>query len=275
MIKGRDIIIHLAMKYDGNWNDIYNAIKVKEPVSEDEINYSLTTLKSQALTIIDDDYPERLKKIYKPPFVLFYYGDLSLLDERKETLAIIGSREPTTYGQTLTKIITKDIVKEQIIIVSGLAKGIDLIAHQEAIKHQGKTIAILGSGIDKCYPQQASETYQTIKQDHLLISEYPNTSDPDKQHFPWRNRIIAGLADAIFVSDAKKRSGTLITVGYGLYLGKDIYVLPHHAGIDSSCNRLIKDGATLVESAFDILEAMRTIKNDLSEQPKPNESLFN
>jgi DNA processing protein len=256
LLKGRDIIIYLAVKYDGDWNAIYSAIKQKELVDQKEIDALLGQLKCQTVTIIDDNYPESLKKIYKPPFVLFYYGDLSFIDDEVRSLAVIGSRQPTNYGLTMGRTITSDLVKDRITIISGLAKGIDGLAHQVAIDEGGKTIAVLGSGIDRCYPKENLHLYQNIKQNHLLISEYPNHIAPNKDHFPWRNRIIAGLAQGVFVVEAKKQSGTLITVGYALYLGKDVYVLPHPANVDSSCNRLIKDGAILIESANDILEEM-------------------
>jgi DNA processing protein len=256
LLKGRDIIIYLAVKYDGDWNAIYSAIKQKELVNQKEIDALLGQLKCQTVTIIDDNYPESLKKIYKPPFVLFYYGDLSFIDDEVRSLAVIGSRQPTNYGLTMGRTITSDLVKNRITIISGLAKGIDGLAHQVAIDEGGKTIAVLGSGIDRCYPKENLHLYQNIKQNHLLISEYPNHIAPNKDHFPWRNRIIAGLAQGVFVVEAKKQSGTLITVGYALYLGKDVYVLPHPANVDSSCNRLIKDGAILIESANDILEEM-------------------
>ena len=262
LIKGRDVIIHLALKYHGDWNQIYQAIKAKEAVSEDEIMLSMAKLNSGAMTIIDEDYPERLKKIYKPPFVLFYHGDTRLLGDDLDTVAVIGTRQPTAYGIAMTRKITEDLVNADILIVSGMAKGIDGIAHEAALAHQGKTIAVLGSGIDICYPNDNRSIYERMKQTQLVLSEYPGSLQPHKDNFPWRNRIIAGLADAVFVSEAKRRSGTLITVGYALYQGKDVYALPHHADADSSCNRLIKDGATLVESARDIIEGMRNVTND-------------
>lgn len=262
MIKGRDIIIHLAIKYQGDWNRIYEAIKVKESVDKDDIVDSLATLTSGVITIIDDDYPESLKRIYKPPFVLFYHGDKALLDYRNHRLAVIGSRNPSQYGISMTRTIVNDLVASDILIVSGLARGIDHLAHRCALEQSGKTIAVLGSGIDRYYPEETRDTYEAMKHGQLIVSEYPSSLKPNKDNFPWRNRIIAGLADAVFVSEARKRSGTLITVGYALYLGKDVYVLPHPANTDNSCNKLIKDGATLVESASDILYELGKIPQE-------------
>lgn len=254
MLKGRDIIIYLAIKYAGDWNAIYQAIKQKELVDEALVQSQLQSIKSSVMTIIDETYPESLKKIYKPPFVLFYYGDLNLIYMLEKTIAVIGSRHPSSYGLEMTERITKSLVEEGMMVVSGLAYGVDIKAHQTVIAQQGKTIAILGSGIDVCYPKEHLDTYEAMKKHHLVLSEYPNVTPPNKDHFPWRNRLIAGLARGVFVAEAKKRSGTLITVGYALYLGKDVYVLPHQANTDNSTNQLIKDGAVLVESGQDILE---------------------
>ncbi|MFA5235908.1 MAG: DNA-processing protein DprA [Bacilli bacterium] len=267
MIKGRDIIIHLAIKYEGDWNRIYEAIKAKEPATVAEVGASMEQLKSETLTIIDDDYPENLKRIYKPPFVLFYHGDKSLLTYGKASLAVIGSRKPSPYGEAMTRAIVKDLVAGEILIVSGLARGIDHIAHQTTLAADGKTIAVLGSGINRPYPEETKVTYEKIKQRQLVLSEYPDRVEPHKDNFPWRNRIIAGLAQAVFVTEARHRSGTLITVGYALYLGKDVYVLPHPANVESSCNRLIRDGAVLVESAHDILEELGKVFVDKNAEP--------
>jgi DNA processing protein len=254
MLKGREIIIYLAIKYQGDWNAIYQAIKQKELVDESLVQRTVTSLSCQVLTIIDDRYPEALKKIYKPPFVLFYEGDIGLTHLLEKTIAVIGSRTPSAYGLMMTETITQSLIEEGMMIVSGLAYGVDIKAHQTALHHGGRTIAVLGSGIDVCYPQSHRETFLAIKEKDLLISEYPPGTPAHKDHFPWRNRIIAGLSRGVFVAEAKKRSGTLITVGYALYLGKDVYVLPHQANTDNSTNQLIKDGAILVESGQDIME---------------------
>lgn len=277
MIKGRDIIIYLAMKYAGDWNAIYQAIKQKEIVDETLVRSEVESIKSSVVTIIDESYPESLKKIYKPPFVLFYYGDLNLIYTLEKTIAVIGSRHPSAYGLEMTETITKSLVDEGIMIVSGLAYGVDIKSHQTVITHAGKTIGVLGSGIDVCYPKDHIETYEVMKKHHLVISEYPNTTPPNKDHFPWRNRLIAGLARGVFVAEAKKRSGTLITVGYALYLGKDVYVLPHQANTDNSTNQLIKDGAVLVESGQDILEHLlgsQEKEKTLLQHPEPEKKFI-
>jgi DNA processing protein len=257
LLKGREIIIYLSIKYRGDWNKIYAAIKAKEMVDEEEVNKEVSSLPCKTVAIIDEEYPESLKKIYKPPFVLFYYGDLSLSSSFHQSLAVIGSRQPSEYGLTMARVLTKDLVEAGLIIVSGLARGIDSVAQQSCVSQNGKTIGVLGSGIDICYPVENKGLFEEIIKNHLLVSEYPPGVGPDKENFPWRNRIIAGLANAVFVVEAKKRSGTLITVGYALYLGKDVFVLPHPVNTDNSCNRLIKDGAILVETVQDILDELK------------------
>ena len=133
-----------------------------------------------------------------------------------------------------------------------MAKGIDSVAHITSIHHGGRTIAVLGSGIDYCYPWENLELYKIIKEKGLVISEHPNIIPPEPENFPMRNRIIAGLAKGILITEAKKRSGTLITVNFGQSLSKEIMCVPYPCYEDSGCNQLIKEGAYLVEDADDV-----------------------
>lgn len=252
---GRDILIFLSLKYKGCWDDIYGAIKRKEPIDDLSFNDLMATLKAETMTIIDKNYPEHLKQCHKPPFVLFYYGDLSLLERPQETIAYIGSRKASEYGKRMTRLIVSELA-QKMVIVSGMAKGIDAVAHETAINSKGKTIAVLGSGIDYCYPRENAELYNTIKSQHLLISEYPNRTEPDASQFPLRNRIIAMLAKSVVVGEADIKSGTLITVSYALSSGRDVCCVPYPGDIASACNSLIKQGAKLVESAKDVYEEM-------------------
>jgi len=256
MITGRDVVIYFAVKYAGDWAKIYEAMQKRESFLEEDVVSAVASLRCKVVTIIDDAYPTGLKKIYKPPFALFYYGNLDLAYDTDKALAVVGSRDSGPYGIKMTTQITTQLAKAGLTIVSGLARGIDATAHWASINAGGSTIAVLGSGIDQCYPKENRELYTLIKNDHLLLSEYPGETSPDKEHFPWRNRIIAALSKGVFVSEAHKRSGTLITVGYALYLGREVFVLPHPADSDTSCNQLIKDGAVLVESAQDILDEL-------------------
>lgn len=232
------------------------AIKQKEPIDEGEALHTLATIHYQYITIVDPDYPPELQTIYQPPLVLFYYGNIHLLKQLGKSIALIGSRKPSAYGLTMTRVIAKELVQAGYVVVSGLASGIDGAAHQSAIDEGGSTIAILGSGIDYCYPKDHLSIYKKIKEQHLLISEYPGLVPPSSEHFPQRNRIVAGLSKGVVVTEASERSGTLITVGYALTQGKEVFCVPHLAQLHSSCNRLIKEGAYLVETGQDILDIL-------------------
>lgn len=253
MLEGRNLLLYLSIKYEGDWDKIYFAIKAKEKISKEEVEEAVSTNKTPFITIIDDEYPDALKNIYKPPFVLFYYGDLSLLDNSNSFLAVVGSRNCYKENcDALNKIISE--LNNEYIIISGLAIGIDTCAHKSILRNGGKTIAVLGCGIDYIYPKENQDLYQTIKQSNLLISEYPSLTKPNSEHFPIRNRIITGLADQIFVPEVHFKSGTMISISHAISQGKDIMVLPQPIDNGTCNNRLIRDGALLIESGADILD---------------------
>ena len=248
----RKILISLAIQYDGDWNSIRQAISDKSYLAEpDFIEKRAANLRCGAITILDENYPKQLFNLWKPPFVLFYYGDISLLNSFDNSLAVIGTREPSSEGIEATRSIFNNINKD-IVIVSGLAAGIDAEAHRLAIEKGHKTIAILGNGIDFCYPSINRSLYYKIRREHLVLSEYPPGTPPDRVLFPARNRIIAGLSKCILVTEANLRSGTMITVGLGLTIGRDILCVPSSNLGQSGTNLCIKDGAYLVETSEDI-----------------------
>ena len=221
----------------------------------DGIEEELPPLTCKTLTMLDDEYPEELKKLTCPPLVLYYYGDISLIQNIKKNLAVVGSRVTTEYGSETTKEIVASLAKE-VNIVSGLARGIDAIAQTQCIRSGGKTIAILGSGIDYCYPEINKPLYDEIKKNHLVLSEYPGLTPPSPDKFPFRNRLIAMLSDTVLVTEAYPRSGTSITVGFALEYSKSVCCVPYSSGRFSLCNKLINQGAYLVENADDVLEIM-------------------
>ena len=243
----RMLLIYLAVKYKGDYDQMLNAIILKDfDVPYQEALKVYKSLPCKVMTYLDYDYPTRLKQIQRPPLVLFYYGDISLLD--KKSIAVVGSREYSRYGKHCTESVIAGIIKGKVV-VSGLAKGIDAIAHQAAIDNGGKTIAILGSGIDHCYPVENKELYEEIKKNHLLMSEYPFDTMPDRDHFPMRNRIVVALGDAMFIPQINTyMSGTMISINLGLSLGKEIFVAPHPLDSQTINNRLLNEGATLIES---------------------------
>ena len=205
--------------------------------------------KIKVLTILDAVYPRRLKEIYLPPIVLFYKGELSLLNER--LVALVGSREHSNYAKQCTKTIVQDLVQKKIGIISGLAKGVDSLAHRECLKDDGKTIAVIGSGLDVVYPPENANLYKVIGEKGLIISEYPLGSRPLKFHFPYRNRIIAGLSHGVCVVEAKERSGSLITANIALSENREVFAIPGSifSSHSKGTNQLIEAGACLVSSA--------------------------
>ena len=247
----REVLLYFSLLYKGDFNRIYKAVASKEKVDENKFKELKKNLKSQYITIIDEDYPKKLKCISAPPFVLYYYGDLSLCD--KESVAMIGKRQASLYGLNKAKEISTFLMNNQKIIVSGLAKGIDGASHQAVLKQKGKTIAVLGCGIDYCYPIENLELYKEIKQNHLLVSEYPDSEMPQKDYFKRRNRIIAGLSDKVVVVEANKKSGTMITVGYALEQGKEIFCVPGRNEETLGCNYLIYQGANILLESKDLL----------------------
>lgn len=252
-MEARDLLIALSLKYNGDWTLIYDALSNKTVQDENELKTYLKKNHYKTLTMLDSDYPECLKQVYKPPFVLFYVGDISLLNDNTKKLAVVGSRKASEKFKAKTREIIINLYKD-IVIVSGLAKGIDGIAHKSAIESNKKTIAIIGSGLDYTFPSENAELYSKIKQNHLLLSEYPEYVPPCQDNFPWRNRIIAGLSKAVFIPEAKHKSGTVITAGYAINMGKEILCLPSENFGDSACNVFLKEGARLVENADDVME---------------------
>ena len=206
------------------------------------------------INISDDNYPAKLKNIYAPPITIFAKGDISLLNSK--SIAIVGSREPSKYGIYVAEKFSKELSKEGITIVSGLARGIDTFAHVGALSSFGKTIAVLGSGIDVVYPKENAKYYREISEKGLIISEYIVGTAPESKNFPQRNRIISGLSDGVLVVEARKNSGTMITTDFALEQGKELYVIPGNitSNLSAGTNNLIKEGAKLVTDVYEILE---------------------
>jgi len=210
----------------------------------------------ELLTISDERYPPLLKQIFDPPAVLFYRGTLP--DWGRKHLAVVGSRKATDYGIRVTEDLVGPLARHGTVIVSGLAYGIDAAAHQQTIDVGGTTLAILGSGVDEesIYPSQHRTLVSRIlSSGGAIISEFPIGTPPLKQHFPFRNRVIAGLCHGTLVVEAAIKSGSLITAQSALSANRDVYAVPGsiHAPMSEGPLQLIKDGATPVTSTTDIL----------------------
>lgn len=203
----------------------------------------------------DKEFPERLLSIEKCPSVIYAIGDINLLNS-KYTVGIVGSRNCTEYGIRVTNEFSKKLSQKGLCVISGMAVGIDGIAHNSAINEIGKTIAVLGGGFNHIFPEENEWIFHKIlKNGGCIISEYPLDELPDKNNFPVRNRIIAGLSDAILVVEAEHRSGSSITAKYANEQGKTVYAIPSniysYAGIGT--NRLIQEGAILVTKPEQII----------------------
>ena len=249
----REVLIHLSVIHQGDYEAIMRHVQLKTEIKSEDVAKTMKGLKSKALTMIDPDYPEVLKHLARPPIVLYYRGNVELLSESFQRMAYIGSRKASAYGLRMVKKIVPPVAEAGIVIVNGMAIGIDGAALQEALEVHGKCIAVLGSGINRCYPQSNNSIYNALVRDGLILSEYPDDTEPIPEHFPIRNRIVAGIADALIVGEAKPHSGSLITVNYALGHIREIGCVPFHADEDSACNRMIQLGAALIETPEDAL----------------------
>ena len=208
------------------------------------------------LTPEDDLYPYNLKQIEDYPPILYALGDANLL-QNDNAVAIVGSRHASISARRLAKQISSDLAAKNIVIVSGMARGIDSAAHEGALSQNGNTIAVLGTGIDVVYPKENGELYQKLAKNGLILSEYPFHTGPQATNFPRRNRIVSGLSKGVLVVEAGIHSGSMITAHQALEQGRDVYATPGNPydGRSSGCNKLIKDGALLVETAEDITDS--------------------
>ena len=212
------------------------------------------------ISIYDNEYPYILKKIYDPPITLYVKGDKNFLN--KKSIGIVGCRDATKYGKSAAKYFAYNLAKQNINIISGLARGVDSYSHVGAICAQedkknicGKTIAIVANGLDTVYPEENLYLAKKIVETGgAILSEYPLGTKPDKMNFPARNRIISGMSDGIIVVEAKEKSGTLITVDFALEQGRDVFVVPGNINSHHSVgtNRLIQQGAKLVTNYKEI-----------------------
>lgn len=206
------------------------------------------------VTPLDEEYPRRLLHIYDYPMGLYVKGKLP--EEEKAAVAVIGARNCTAYGKQTAEYISRELAENGVQIISGLALGIDEAGHRGAMAGGGATFAVLGCGVNICYPKTNYRTYEQILEKGGILSEYPPGTGPDAWHFPVRNRIISGLSDAVLVMEARKKSGSLITAELGLEQGKDIFALPGRISdaLSEGCNSLIESGAEILLSSGQVLE---------------------
>lgn len=233
--------------------------KIKHNLEKQDIKYTF---------IFNEDYPELLKEICSPPFMIYYRGNINVLNQNI-FMGVVGSRRPCDYGARVTKDIIYDLASQGVGIVSGLALGIDAIAHETTLKAGGITAAVLGCGLDQIYPRtNTSLAENIIKNGGAIISEYPIGTLPLKPHFPARNRIVSGLSKGLIVTEATQGSGSLITAQFALEQNRDVYAIPgsiYNLG-SFGTNNLIKNGAKMVTTAQDVFDELGVF--DIRNMPK-------
>ncbi|QBD84821.1 DNA-protecting protein DprA [Clostridium tetani] len=251
---------HILKKY---WDE--NRIK--------EIKNILTSKNIEIINYYSENYPKNLKPFEDAPSILYYRGDIEKINSNKN-LAIVGSRDYSYYGENVTSIISREMAKNNINIISGMAKGIDAFAHKYSLQAKGYTCAVLGSGIDVIYPYINKNIYYKLLEEGSVISEFLPGIKPYPYNFPLRNRIISGLSDAVIIIEASEKSGSLITASCALEQGKDVMAVPGSIFSKKSIgtNKLIKDGAypfTTIEDIYNLLninykEKIEIEKNNLN-----------
>ncbi|MBC2191677.1 DNA-protecting protein DprA [Listeria sp. FSL L7-0229] len=241
-------------------NAFFNADKKGRVLSEIATAESFFYDDITPVWILDDHYPELLREIYEAPPILFCKGNIDLL--QKQAIAIVGTRQMSEYGRKACRQIASELSEHQLVIVSGMAVGIDTTAHKAALQKSGATIAVLGSGVNNIYPLKNQLLANDIAQDGLLLSEYLPDEEARRWHFPERNRIISGLSMGTVIIEAAERSGSLITADMALEQNRQVFAVPGNIFIDTwkGTNYLIQEGAKLVMNANNIIEEFFQIK---------------
>jgi len=255
-------------KYDSA-AEALNALSAKKEIcSRKKAETEIKKAEKQNIKLISFDdplYPAPLKELNDAPPVLYAKGNLELLSY-PASVAIVGSRNASVSGRKIASRIAYDLTNADVLIISGMARGIDSAAHKGALyakDQKGPTIAVLGTGVDVCYPKENQELYEQIASQGLLVSEFPLGIEANVSNFPRRNRIVSALSMGVLVVEASLNSGSLITARFGIEQGKDIFAVPGSPIENKStgCNKLIKEGALLVESADDILQTLAITQN--------------
>ena len=234
----------------------------------------LTDRQVKFYTIFDKSYPCGLKEISAPPYALYVKGELPR--EEQLSVAIVGARECTTYGEVMARQYAETLADAGVQIISGMARGIDGISQKSALAANGMSYAVLGSGVDLCYPREHYALYTELQKQGGVISEQPLGMQPLPQFFPARNRIISGLADVVIVIEAKEKSGSLITADMALEQGKDVYALPGPSNsiLSKGCHNLIRQGAGILLSPKELLEELGIFHKKKMKNATENEILL-
>ena len=280
--------LKLLKKRDKNFSiensrneELFADFKFKKKITKEDnlwIEKEIELIKkhnAQVISIHSDSYPESLRNIHNPPILLYVQG--SLPSFKLPHVAVVGTRLASHYGLKMSETIARDLSLSGVVIVSGGARGCDSYAHKGALDGGGLTVAVLGTGLDVVYPKENEKLYENIKNSGALVTEFPFGTAPLPYNFPARNRIISGLSRGIVVAEAPLKSGAMMTARMGLDEGRDVFAVPGKSTSDKSSgtNKLIKDGAMLVDSAEDILsnyniEIIKNADNKESSDKKLN-----
>lgn len=235
-----------------NPQQIANFLRVRNKDYPSRLDYLTRKDGMRILSVFDQEYPISLKQLHDPPLVLYIKGELP---KELYRVAIVGSRECTHYGIRAAEEFANQLAYVGIPIISGGAKGIDSTAHRACLEAGGKTVAVMGCGLDIVYPSENAALFQKITENGAIISEFPPTTPPMATNFPQRNRIIVGLSQAVIVAEAARNSGATITANIAADEGREVYCVPGNIfdGTSAGCNELIRTGACLINSANDIL----------------------
>jgi DNA processing protein len=224
----------------------------------------------QLVNWTEPEYPQNLLQIYDPPVLLYVRGDIQILNA--PALAMVGTRRPTLYGTQMADRLARDLAARGLVIVSGLARGIDAIAHQGAMTANGRAIGVLGTGVDVCYPKENKKLYEKVLERGAILSEFPLGTHPAPENFPIRNRIVAGMPLGAIIIEGAQYSGSLITARLAMEFGREVFGLPGNVtqAVSFAPNLLIKQGAKLVTCAEDVIEELPTpVRAALTQLERP------
>jgi DNA processing protein len=258
-LTGREILIYLCIDGKGDWDKVYGDIKRKRDLVPSEVRDVVSKCPYPAVTMLDPDYPDCFRRVDRPPFVLFYKGNFSLASY-PHLLGVVGTRHPDAYGKEVTSKLVGEYCRKnpERVVVSGMAEGIDALAEKTALENGCRIVSVLGSGIDVCYPSSSRALFDSAGERSLLLSEYPSGVRPAAEHFPVRNRLIAGLSEVLLVTEGKMHSGTSITAHFALENNKDIACVPGSILSEFDlCNAFIREGAYPILETKDLEDLFR------------------
>src|SRR5258707_15752129 len=238
--------------------------------AEKELASTLRIDRCRLLNWTEPEYPPSLLQIYDPPVLLYVRGDVQVLAQ--PSIGIVGTRRPTLYGTQMAERLGREIAARGLVVVSGLARGVDAIAHQGAMAVNGRAIGVLGTGVDVCYPKENRKLYEKVLERGAIISEFPLRTHPAPENFPIRNRIVAGMPLGVVVVEGAQYSGSLITERLAMEFGREVFGVPGNVTqpVSFAPNQLIKQGAKLVTCAEDVIEELSTpIRAALVQAEKP------